>query len=203
MLKTLRKPPRVIGPRDHGKRMSLDEFDRARGQDGYVYELSKGVVDVTDVPHLNHGLLVEAIREQLIAYKLARPGVISYLPGSNESKILLAADESERHPDLSVYLEPAPDAPDVWSVWVPAIVIEVVSASSAKRDYEDKPSEYLGFGVAEYWIVDPVKGVMTANTRWRGTWRPKVVRPSRRYATPLLPKFTLDLKRVFAAAKRR
>jgi Uma2 family endonuclease len=57
----------------------------------------------------------------------------------------------------------------VWSVWIPEIVVEVVSPSSAKRDYHDKPSEYLSFGIDEYWIVDPAKQRMTVNRRWRGS----------------------------------
>ena len=200
MLKTLRRPARTVGPEDNGRRMSLDEFDRAVGRDGYVYELNKGVVEVTDVPHPRHGKQVQALRNQLAVYQEANPHVIDFVAGSNESKILLAPDQSERHPDISVYLTPQPETGDVWSVWVPAIVIEIVSPSSARRDYEHKPAEYLGFGVDEYWIIDAAKGQMTANVRWRGEWKPAIVRPSRKYTTRHLPGFALDLKRVFAAA---
>jgi hypothetical protein len=42
---------------------------------------------------------------------------------------------------------------------------------------------------------------MTALTRWRGQWEPKLVKPAQKYTTHLLPGFTLDLKKVFAAAK--
>jgi hypothetical protein len=31
-----------IGPADHGKRMSLADFDHAEGAEGHLYELSKG-----------------------------------------------------------------------------------------------------------------------------------------------------------------
>jgi hypothetical protein len=41
-----------VGPADPGRRMSLDEFDRARGVEGYGYELGKGVAQVVDVPHM-------------------------------------------------------------------------------------------------------------------------------------------------------
>jgi Uma2 family endonuclease len=200
MLKALRKRARTIGPEDNGRRMTLDAFDRATGREGYVYELSKGVVEVTDVPHPDHAKQVQAIRNQITLYQEANPGAIELVAGSNESKILLAAEASERHPDLSLYLTPTPPVPDVWSVWVPSIVIEVVSPSSWKRDYEEKPDEYLSFGVDEYWIVDAGKGQLTANTRWRGQWKPKVVKPPQKYATGLLPGFSLDLKRVLAAS---
>src|SRR3712207_5882933 len=103
MLKTLRKPTRAIGPEDNGRRMNLDEFDRATGQEGYVYELNKGVIEVTDAPHPTHLAQVQEVRDQLTAYRLAHPNVIHTIAGSNECKILLGPDQSERHPDLSVY----------------------------------------------------------------------------------------------------
>jgi hypothetical protein len=37
-------------------------------------------------------------------------------------------------------------------------------------------------------------------SRWRGEWQSKTHKPSQRFTTPLLPDFSLDLKRVFAAA---
>lgn len=199
MLKTLLKPIRV-GPEDHGRRMTLDRFDRAVGREGYIYELNDGVIEVTDVPNLVHLAQVQELRDQLVEYRLVHPGVVHTLTGSNESKILLAETQSERHPDLSVYLSPPPDVADVWSVWVPAIVIEVVSKSSVKRDYEDKPAEYFEFGVLENWIVDAAKGQMTVLYRWRGQWKEKVVKAAQKYTTRHLPGFSLDLKRVFAAA---
>ena len=124
----------VVGPEDHGRRMSLDQFDRAEGREGYLYELNKGVIEVTDVPQPSHGQQVQAIRNQLTAYQFERPEVILYLAGGGEAKMLIAPSESERHPDLSVYVTPPPsDSADAWSIWVPAIVIEVVSKRSAKR----------------------------------------------------------------------
>jgi hypothetical protein len=45
--KTLRKPVH-IGPEDHGRRMSLDLFADAIAQEGYLYELGNGVIEVSD-----------------------------------------------------------------------------------------------------------------------------------------------------------
>lgn len=200
MLKALTKPT-TIGPEDDGRRMSLDAFDHAAGREGHIYELNKGEIEVTDVPHPRHFAQIQALRNQLVLYQETHPGIIHSITGSNDSKILLSADQSERHPDLSVYLSAPPDVEDVWSLWVPAIVIEVVSKSSAKRDYHDKPGEYLSFGIDEYWIVDHFKQQMTALTRWRGQWKQTAVKPTRKYTTHQLPGFSLDLKRVLAAAK--
>jgi Uma2 family endonuclease len=136
-----------------------------------------------------------------LRYEDSHPDVIDFIGGAGEAKILLSADQSERHPDLSVYLSAQPQVKDVWAVWVPEIVIEVVSPRSVKRDYEDKPAEYLEFGVREYWIIDSTKQQMTAMVRRAGIWQIQIVKPPQKYNTYLLPGFTLNLKRVLTAAK--
>jgi len=204
MLKMLTKPRRKqipVGPQDHGRKMSLADFDHAIAQEGYVYELGKGVIEVSDVPHPSHLALLTRVRNQFIIYQEANPELINEVAGSNDSKILLESDQSERHPDISVYLTPPPESKDIWSTWIPSIVVEVISKSSIERDYEVKPGEYLAFGVDEYWIVDGLKMQMTANTRWRGRWKPRVLKPSQKYTPLCLPGFTLDLKRVFSVSK--
>jgi Uma2 family endonuclease len=91
-------------------------------------------------------------------------------------------------------------------MWIPELVIEVVSPSSRVRDYEEKPAEYLAIGVHEFCIVDAKKQALTAKRRVAGEWRDRVVKPPEKYRTPLLPGFALDLAAVFAVAgkgKRR
>jgi Uma2 family endonuclease len=79
-------------------------------------------------------------------------------------------------------------------------VIEVVSPRSAKRDYEEKPDEYLAFGVSEYWIVDAAKSEISILRRSRGQWARSTVRTGERYETRLLPGFSLDVAAVLNAA---
>ncbi|HEY1921279.1 MAG TPA: Uma2 family endonuclease, partial [Tepidisphaeraceae bacterium] len=179
----------------------LDRFDRATARDDRLFELNKGIIEMVDVPHPRHLAQLQSVRNQLILYQESHPGTIHTVTGSTESKVLIASMQSERHPDLSVYLSAPPDVEDVWSLWVPEIVIEIVSPSSSRRDYHDKPEEYLAFGIDEYWIIDAQKQQMTALTRWRGQWKPKVLKGSQKYTTRQLPGFTLDLNRVLAAGK--
>ena len=200
-----RKPRRKavrIGPADHGLRMTLDDFAAAVGQEGYTYELNKGVIEVSGIPDLPHGDQVQEVRDQLTAYRLADPGRVRYVGGGSEAKLLIAAVESERHPDLWVYTTAPPvgvSGAEVWARWVPTVVVEFVSARSGKRDYEEKPDEYLMSGVGEYWIVDAIERRFTTLTRYRGQWQPRVLKASQRYTTHLLPGFAPDLKPVFAA----
>src|SRR3954469_1147355 len=62
----------LIGPADNGRRMSLAEFDHADGVPGYHYELSRGVITVTDVPSVPHALQMEALRDQFILYRIQK-----------------------------------------------------------------------------------------------------------------------------------
>jgi Uma2 family endonuclease len=197
---TLRKPT-VLGPKHNGRRMDLDKFDRAIAPDGPIFELNKGIIEMTDVPHPRHFAQLQSLRDQLILYRAAHAETVYAITGSHDSKVLIASTQSERHPDLSVYLSPPPDVQDVWSIWVPEIVVEVVSPTSIRRDYHDKPSEYLEFGIDEYWIIDASKQQMTTMIRWRGQWKPKIVKASQKYSTRHLPEFSLDLSRVLAAAR--
>jgi Uma2 family endonuclease len=189
-----------IGPEDHGRRMRLEEFDHAEGQEGYLYELSRGIITVMDVPRLRHLAQVNAIRLQFTAYMLAYPGRIYALASGNECKILVTDLESERHPDLALYKTSHADTEDIWSTWIPELVIEVISRSSKHRDYEEKPEEYFRFGVTEYWILDADRQEMLVLRRSRGRWVERTIRPPQVYRTRLLPGFEFSCAVVFQAA---
>lgn len=191
-----------IGPADHGRPMSLDEFEHAKVQEGYLYELSRGVITVVDVPKKLHALQLIAIRRQFTSYEVSHPGRIVGVLGSMECKLLIPALGSERHPNVVVYLTQPPEVEgkDFWSQWIPEIVIEIVSPSSRKRDYEEKPEEYLRMGVKEYWIVDPRKRAMVVMRRVRNRWVESVVEPPALYRTRLLPELEFSCEAVFRAA---
>src|ERR671915_582794 len=99
MIRALRKAVVRVGPEDHGRRMSLDDFDRAAGREGHLYELNKGVIDVVNVPRPSHGRQVRSLLRQFMLYEEGRPGSIEYLAGSGEAKLLIGPAQSERHPD--------------------------------------------------------------------------------------------------------
>jgi Uma2 family endonuclease len=197
----MQKTVAVIGPEHHGQRMSLAEFDTAEGREGRLYELSRGIITVTDVPDFPHLAQVDAAREQLSAYRRKFPGRIHTMAGGSDCKILLDDLESERHPDWVVYKTPPPSEGNLWASWVPEIVIEVVSPSSRHRDYDEKPDEYLQFGVREYWIIDRDREEMLVLRRSGGRWARRVVKSGERYRTRLLPEFEFDLAAVFEGAR--
>ena len=183
--------------------MTLDEFEPAQGLEGRLYELGRGTVSVVDVPHPRHLAQLTAIHRQLSAYDLANPGRIHSIATGSECKILVPCFDSERHPDLAIYKTPPPER-DVWSTWVPELVIEIVSPGSEQRDYVETPEEYLAFGVANYWVIDAARGEggeALLHRRRAGKWTLTVARPPGSCRTRQLPGFQLALTPVFTAAR--
>ena len=160
----------TVGPQDAGRRMSLEEFDTAEGQPGYIYELSKGVVIVSDVPARRHLAQVDEVRQQISVYRAAQPGRINTIAAGSDCKLLLGEVESERHPDVAVYRQPPRHEEALWATWIPDLVVEVISPGLEHRDHVEKREEYLLFGVREYWIIDADREEVLALRRRGGRW---------------------------------
>lgn len=189
-----------IGPQDQGRRMSLADFDPIAVEEGFIYELSRGIITVSDVPGFAHMRQLTALRDSLILYKAAHPEEIFEVLGTMECKLLIGEFESERHPDLGVYKNEPPRKHDFWYDWVPDIAVEVVSRGSKRRDYQEKSEEYLALGIEEYWIVDAAKNQIVVLRRSRSKWVKKTLRRGDVYETKLLPGFQLDCTRILQAA---
>lgn len=181
-----------LTPADHGRRMSLADFEHADG-DGRLYELSRGVVTFMDVPNRRHFRPLDNLREEVSAYRRAHPGRIHAILGGLDCKLVVPDLESERHPDLCLYLTPEPEIEDssIWREWLPEIVVEIVSFGSEWRDHMEKRDEYLAIGVKEYWIIDVAKQEMHVLRRRGGRWTEKVLGPADVCTTRLLPGFEL------------
>lgn len=190
-----------LGPQDHGRRLTLDEFDDAEVSEGFHFELGRGVVIVSEVPLPKHLAIVNKLRRQLAAYDLQHPERIWAIASGGECKLPLAEHDSERHPDLAVYLTEPPlqDSNTVWSEWIPELVIEVVSAGSEDRDYVEKREEYLAFGVREYWIAHPDRREILILRRVRGQWTEQLLNVGDKYLSRVLPDFELIVGAIFGA----
>lgn len=55
-----------LGPLDHGRRLTLDEFHDAEFEEGYRYELARGAVEVTKVPGTRHNQVVSNLYRALV-----------------------------------------------------------------------------------------------------------------------------------------
>jgi Uma2 family endonuclease len=158
-----------IGPQHQGRKMSLRAFEFVEVEETHLYELARGYVVVSEVARYYHALQVEVIRDYLRDYKRDHPNSIHAVLGAMECKLLMPEWESERHPDLAIYLSKpmGPKNRKMWRTWIPDIIIEVVSPRSGDRDYVEKREEYWTLGAREYWIVDAALGKVMQLRRGR------------------------------------
>jgi len=100
-----------------------------------------------------------------------------------------------REPDLQVILHTNSGSLTETAMIGPAdICIEIVSDESIARDYGDKFEEYEKAGVAEYWIVDPLRQECRFLRR-QATGRFATILPDQggHYRSPLLPSLELHV----------
>jgi Uma2 family endonuclease len=188
-----------LGPADHGRRLSLQEFWEAEETEGYRYELARGVLEVTHVPGDAHGLIVCFLYKLFARYDQDHPHVIERFGGASEFRLWLPTMVSGRYPDAAVVIRNTPK--DEQGVRPPVLVVEVVSEGSEarERDYVTKREEYLAYGLREYWIIDPFARRVTVLIRAGDAWRERVFVDGQLAEGLALPGLTLAVSDVWAA----
>lgn len=187
-----------ISPADHGRLMTLDEFREAEEEEGYRYELARGVLEVTEVPNEPHGLVVCELYESIGIYRRANPGRIFRYGGGSEYRLWLPGMISGRNPDIAVslletVLDPRGRRP-------PSLVMEVVSPGpeARTRDYITKRQEYLAFGLLEYRIIDPEVVRITILIRDGDAWIERAFHAGQVAEGLVLPGFRVDVAELLA-----
>jgi Uma2 family endonuclease len=190
----------VLGPADHGRPISAEEFEAARATEGYRYELIDGKVYVSPVPNPPHDFLCEWLRERLDEYRRGHPEVINYISGKASVHVTRRRAPTWPEPDLAAYHNYPRHAPPLrWDTVNPALVVEVISEDDPEKDLERNLELYLQVpSIREYWVVDPRPDpdfpTLTVYRRRGSRWQnPIHVAPGETYTTKLLPGFTLLL----------
>jgi len=79
----------------------------------------------------------------------------------------------------------------------PDLVVEVLSATTANIDRTTKLKLYARYGVQEYWLIDPDECTADVYRRKaRGLARVASLQPSDSLTTPLLPGFSVPLRKL-------
>lgn len=191
-----------IGPQHQGHKMSLRAFEFAEVEEGYHYELARGVIVVSEVANYFHASQIDVIQDHLRFYRVSNPGSIHRILDGSSCKLLMYSWESERHPDLAIYLSKPTGKKDrtMWRTWIPELIIEVVSASSVDRDYVEKREEYWTLGAKEYWSIDAAMGKVTQLRRGKNDWIAKELFAGDTIESKLLPGFKLPCQAIFEVA---
>ena len=137
--------------------ITLDEFSKL-DEDRFC-ELLDGYLIFSNAPGMRHQDIVQHLGERISGFirdaggkcRMYNVGINVRL-GERRDTVLI--------PDIAVICNP--DLLDENGInGAPDWIIEVVSRSTRKRDYNDKMHKYMSCGVREYWIIDPDKARVT------------------------------------------
>ena len=170
--------------------------------DGKRHEIIDGEHYVTPSPNVRHQVLVGRLWFEIELYLRANPGA-GHVFLSPLDVVLSHWDVVE--PDV---LFVAGDQPDILTEkniqGPPALVVEVLSKSTRKRDAQIKRRLFERTGVREYWLVDPELDTVQL---FRPSPEGKLARvveltaeDSDVLTTPLLPGCQIDLRKLFRAS---
>jgi len=160
------------------------------------YEILDGDLCVVAAPNIRH----QSVSINLVV------ALFQYVRGNGLGRVLEApcdvilSEENVVQPDiLFVRKEHAGIIGETNLDGAPDVVIEIMSEGTRCKDTEVKKKIYAGFGVPEYWIVDPEAATVEVLV-WRelGYVTAGVYGESDRLSSPLLPDLNLPLSEVFA-----
>jgi len=182
----------------HDTRLTYEDF-LLLPDDGLRHEIIDGEHYVTPSPNLRHQDLVLRLAVALSNHVEDRPDrgrvfiapfdvVFSFHDIVEPDVIFVAPDQLDILTDKNIQ-------------GTPALVAEVLSPSTRKRDRQIKRSLYERTGVREYWLVDPDHSVVTIHRRAADGSFSTVANLSAEapdtLETPLLPGWSLALSRLF------
>jgi Uma2 family endonuclease len=182
--------------------MTREEFESARGREGYRFELIEGRVYVSPLPNMPHELLCDWLARLLNDYGRARPEVLNFVSGKARVIVPHQEESTNPEPDLAAYRNldrSRPFAEASWDDVSPILVAEVVSEDDPEKDYTRNVALYeMVPSIREYWILDPRRDPDRPTLRVyrrRGTrWQRFIdVAAGDVYTTRLLPGFALLL----------
>ncbi|MGH9386498.1 MAG: Uma2 family endonuclease, partial [Vicinamibacterales bacterium] len=143
-------------------RLTYQDFLRFP-DDGLRHEIIDGVHYVTPCPNTRHQLLVGRLYYEIESALRARPGTGQVFLSPFD---VIFTEWDVVEPDL---LFIAADQADILTSanvqGSPALVIEILSPSTRKRDQGIKRQLFDRAGVREYWMVDPEREVVSVFRR--------------------------------------
>jgi Uma2 family endonuclease len=192
----------ALGPADHGRPLTPEEFTAARWQGGYCYELIHGRLYVLPAPGLPHDLLVQWLYRKLDGYSSRRPAVINYVSSRPRVFVHGVPEATRPEPDVAAFHDfplHLPIGSYDWRDVSPVLVAEVVSEDDPDKDLVRNVGLYvLVPSIREYWVLDPRPDpnrptLLVYRRRGRRWQAVRTVAPGGVYTTPLLPGFTLTV----------
>lgn len=184
--------------------MTPGEFDAIPWEScepGYRYELVEGVLVVTPPPEVGERDADGELSFVLRSYGETHPQGAKLDATVFDQDVMVGRNRRRADRVIWAGLGRTPDPRKD----VPTVAVEFVSKDRRDfvRDYEVKRDEYRAAGVAEYWIIDRFRRIMTVHrSDPDGAVTEVTVREGETYRTDRLPGFELPLARLLAVADR-
>ena len=187
-----------LGPMDHGRPYSLEEFEEADYEGGFKYELIDGRLFVSPMPDLPENSLEEWLGLKLRFYSHKYPTRINYVSGKGRVFISGRRHTTCPEPDLSAYRDFPLDVPirlRRWQDLRPILVVEIMTGD-AWKDLGRNVELYLQVpSIREYWVLDgrenPDEPALIQHRRHGKRWVVRTYPYGSTFTTRLLPGFRL------------
>jgi Uma2 family endonuclease len=172
-------PVSTLGPYRAADYWELPEGERV--------ELLRGRFVVSPAPTTLHQIVVGILH--ILLFESARRGSGRVVLGPAD---VVLDDHTIPQPDLLYVRQQRRGILQARVMGPPDLVVEVLSPHNSRRDRVDKMNLYAEYGVAEYWIVDPVERQFDFLVNRGGKFE---VQPQQdnRYASPVCPELVIDL----------
>lgn len=117
-------------------------------------ELIDGQIHYMSAPSRIHQKILSFLHVRIANYINSKNGPCEVYPAPFAVKLFSDDDRNVVEPDISVICSPE-KLTDRGCTGAPDWIVEIISPSTASRDYIYKLNLYANAGVREYWIVDP------------------------------------------------
>jgi Uma2 family endonuclease len=188
----------MVSPARPERRLTYDDFLLFPEGDGLRHEIIDGVHYVTPSTSIRHQDLVGRLHLAIGNFLASHPGmgrvflspldvVFTIHDIVEPDLVFVAGDQTSIMTEANIQ-------------GAPAIVVEVLSKSTRKRDERIKKELFERGGVREYWMVDPDRDQLIVHLREADGFHacPPLVAADRAVlVTSLLPGFSLSLAELF------
>jgi Uma2 family endonuclease len=188
-----------LGPADHGRPMTREEFEAADYAEGYQYELIDGKLYVSAAPEAPQGWYTRWLFRKLDRYSDEHPEIINYVHPHARVFVSDRTGATNPEPDITAFRD-YPVERTIgemrWQDATPVLVVEVLSAEDPDKDLVRNVELYWQTPtIKEYWVVDARQDSERPNLRvyrrYGKRWKIIDLAYGEVYTTRLFPEFEL------------
>lgn len=188
-----------LGPADHDRPLTLDDFESAEFEPGFKYEIIDGRLYVSPEANFAENVLETWLYRALLFYSHYHPDAINHVAMKSRVFVHKRRKATVPEPDIAGYrgLDLSRPLRDIhWRDLEPLLVAEVLVEGDARKDLERNPALYHAVpSIQEYWVLDgrdePDEPTLIQHRRYGRRWVVRRFPYGSTFTTKLLPGFTL------------